>query len=85
MALLIQPKAANDLGGVPKEVWDRLKDRLGNISSNPHDNHPGVERLHGPGSCHRIRQGNWRAIYVITGGGDVEVIRVVHRREVFRP
>jgi mRNA-degrading endonuclease RelE of RelBE toxin-antitoxin system len=69
---------------VPKDVWDRLKERLENIARNPHGQHPGADRLKGQGG-YRIRQGGWRAIYVITNANHVEVIRVGHRREVYRP
>ena len=46
--------------------------------------HPGVESLIGRDREYRVRQGNWRAIYTVTDNGDVEVIHVRHRREVYR-
>jgi mRNA interferase RelE/StbE len=82
MALLIQPKAARAAKGMPRQDWDRLKERLERIAREPYGNHPGVERLTGGG--YRVRHGVWRAVYDITGRGDVEVIKVAHRREVYR-
>jgi ParE toxin of type II toxin-antitoxin system, parDE len=46
--------------------------------------HPDVERLKEGGGGYRVRQGNWRAIYDISSRGNVEVIKVGHRREVYR-
>jgi len=84
MALLIQRKAANELAGVPREEWERLRERLESIARNPRARHPGVELLTGRDREYRVRQGNWRAIYTVTDKGDVEVIHVRHRREVYR-
>ncbi len=82
MALLIQPRAVKAARGMPRQDWDRLKERLERIARDPYGNHPDVERLTGGGW--RVRQGDWRAIYEITTRGDVEVIRVAHRREAYR-
>jgi mRNA-degrading endonuclease RelE of RelBE toxin-antitoxin system len=70
---------------VPKDIWDRLKERLEAIARDPYGQHPGAKRLQGPQGGFAVRQDSWRAIYVITGRNDVEVIRVSHRREVYRP
>ena len=68
MALLIQRKAAKELAGVPREEWERLRERLERIARNPRARHPGVElldpagpRIPGParqlaGDLHRHRQ-----------------------------
>jgi mRNA-degrading endonuclease RelE of RelBE toxin-antitoxin system len=84
MALLIQPRVRKELAGVPHEIWDRLKERLEAIARDPYGHHPGAKRLQGSQGGFAVRQGNWRVIYVITGRDDVEVIRVAHRREVYR-
>ena len=47
MALLIQRKAAKELAGVPREEWERLRERLESIARNPRARHPGVELLTG--------------------------------------
>jgi mRNA interferase RelE/StbE len=82
MALLIQPKAVKAAKGIPRQDWDRLMERLGDIARNPHGKHTGVDSL--GGGSFRVRHGVWRAIYEINGRGDVEVIKVGHRREVYR-
>jgi mRNA-degrading endonuclease RelE of RelBE toxin-antitoxin system len=82
MALLIQPKAVKAARGMPRQDWDRLKERLERIARNPYGKHPDVERLTGGGF--RVRQGDWRAVYDITASDDVLVVRVGNRREVYR-
>jgi mRNA-degrading endonuclease RelE of RelBE toxin-antitoxin system len=83
MALLIPTKVAKEARkNLPAEEWQRLKERLGRIAQDPHGRHPGVEALEGGG--YRVRQGDWRAIYDIDSRGDIEVIKVAHRREVYR-
>ena len=84
MALLFRPRAVKDLAGLPEEVRRLLMERLVNIARHPHAQLPGVTRLNGREHEYRVRQGDWRAIYTITEQGDVEIIRVRHRREVYR-
>ena len=81
MALRIEPKAVKAAKGLPRQDWDRLKERLERIARDPQGNHPNVEPVE---DGYRVRQGIWRAIYVITESGDVKVIKVGHRREVYR-
>jgi mRNA-degrading endonuclease RelE of RelBE toxin-antitoxin system len=59
-----------------------MKERLERIARDPHGRHPDVEPLDGGG--YRVRQGVWRATYDIDSRGNIEVIRVAHRREVYR-
>jgi len=84
MAVMIPPKVAKEIrkSGIPKADWNGLKGRLERVAKDPHGDHPDVERLTGGG--YRVRQGDWRAIYDIPLSGNVEVIKVGHRREVYR-
>ena len=82
MALLIQPKAVKAAKGIPRQDWDRLMERLGDIARNPHGKHTGVDLP--VGAVSGSGTGCGRAIYEINGRGDVEVIKVGHRREVYR-
>jgi mRNA-degrading endonuclease RelE of RelBE toxin-antitoxin system len=82
MALVISRKVTKEIRGIPKEDWEGLKERLERIARDPQGLHPNVERLTEGG--YRVRQGDWRAIYDIAPNGNVEVIKVGHRREVYR-
>jgi len=83
MALDLRPEAQKELADVPKADRDRLREKLELIAADPYGRHPGAKRLQGT-SGFSVRQGDWRAIYRITGTGDIIVIRVRHRREVYR-
>jgi len=80
-----RPRAVKELAGVPKEVRDALMERLKTIAHDPRAQHPGVRRLTGRECEYRVRQGDWRAVYTIAGQGDVDVIHVRQRREVYGP
>jgi mRNA interferase RelE/StbE len=83
MALDLRPEAQKELAGVPKAERERLRERLERIALDPYGNHPDAKRQQGtPGFS--VRQGDWRAIYRVTGSGDIIVIRIRHRREVYR-
>ena len=82
MALVISRKVTKEIRGIPKEDWEGLKERLERIARDPRGHHPNVERLTEGG--YRVRQGDWRAIYDIAPNGNVEGIKVAHRREVYR-
>ena len=84
MALDLRPEAQRDLADVLWAERDRLRERLEPVAADPYgSSHPGAKRLRGT-SGFSVRQGDWRAIYRITGTGDIIVIRVRHRREVYR-
>jgi mRNA-degrading endonuclease RelE of RelBE toxin-antitoxin system len=84
MAVLIPSKAAKQIrkSGMPDEDWQDLRRRLERIARDPYASHPDVERL--TDGSFRVRHGMWRAIYVVTEDGDVEVVGAGHRREVYR-
>ena len=80
--LLIKPSAAKELEAVPRKDRQRLVTRLRQLSTDPRP--PGCEKLSGH-DLFRIRQGNYRLLYSVQ---DAEliilVIRIGHRREVYR-
>jgi len=80
--LLIKPSAARELEGIPKKDRQRLVTRLRSLTTDPRPS--GCEKLSGE-DLFRIRQGKYRVLYSV---GDEElvilVIRIGHRREVYR-
>jgi mRNA-degrading endonuclease RelE of RelBE toxin-antitoxin system len=82
MALLIPPKAAKQLAALPRRDAERLLNRLEDISSEPHIQHPGVTAMASQERAFRVRQGNWRAVFVIEDD-DIIVDRVGHRRDIY--
>ncbi len=61
----------------------RLVEKIGALSSNPRP--PGTQLLKGEDRYYRIRHGDYRVVYEADDAGRrVIVIKVGHRREVYR-
>lgn len=80
--LCFKASVAKDLRGVPAHDVRRILERIEALRENPRPS--GSEQLSGH-RLYRIRQGNWRVVYSIDDARVVvEVIRIAHRREVYR-
>ena len=68
---------------MPARERGQMLERLEAIAAAPAGRHPGVTAMQGaPPGRFRVRQGDWRAVFRVEGG-DVVVIRVGHRSEVY--
>ncbi len=80
--LRVRPSVARDLRGIPKADVKRILARIEALADDPRA--PGCEKL-GGAELYRARQGSYRIVYAIRDRVlVVEVIRVGHRREVYR-
>ena len=80
--LRFKPSVAKDLRGIPKTEVRRLLKRIEALRDDPRPG--GSEKLTG-GDLYRIRQGMYRIVYSVDDAAVVvEVIKVGHRREVYR-
>ena len=80
--LLIKPSAVKELEAIPKEDRRRVLRRIESLAADPRP--PGGEKLSGEDK-YRVRQGDYRVIYLISDQGrEVIVFKVGHRREVYR-
>ncbi|MBK6744722.1 MAG: type II toxin-antitoxin system RelE/ParE family toxin [Hydrogenophilales bacterium] len=80
--LRFKTSVAKDLKGIPKDDVTRLLGRIEALRDDPRP--PGSEKLAGQES-YRVRQGVYRIVYVIDDLSIiVEVVRIGHRREVYR-
>lgn len=82
--LLIKPSAGKELEAVGGK-GDRLRivQRIHGLAEDPRP--PGSEKLAGYDDRYRIRQGNYRVVYLIDDKQrEVTVYRIGHRREVYR-
>lgn len=80
--LLIKPSAARELEATPKADRKRLAARIGGLAATPPP--PSSEKLSGE-EKYRIRQGDYRVLYLIEDASStVTVIKIGHRREVYR-
>ncbi len=80
--LRFKPSVAKDLRGIPKTEVRRLLKRIEALGDDPRP--AGCEKLTGR-DLYRIRQGVYRIVYSVDDADVViEVIKVGHRREVYR-
>jgi mRNA interferase RelE/StbE len=83
-SLLIKPSAGKELQAVGSKT-DRQKiiAKIQGLASDPRPR--GSEKLAGYSDRYRIRQGNYRVVYLIDDSASVVTIyKVGHRREVYR-
>jgi len=80
--VFIKPSATKELEAVPKDDRRRIAQRIVGLSENPRP--PGCEKLSGEDK-YRVRQGDYRVIYLVDDESrEVVVFKVGHRRDVYR-
>jgi mRNA interferase RelE/StbE len=81
-AVFLKPRAERDLDRLPVAVARRIWQRLMALEEEPRP--PTVAKLEGS-DAYRVRVGNYRVVYLVDDRlRKVEIIRVAHRREVYR-
>jgi mRNA interferase RelE/StbE len=80
--LVITKRAHAHLDGLPTADRDRMITRLEAYAADPESPRHDVRLVIGTGRW-RLRSGDWRAIFEIKGQ-NVEVLKVLHRREAYR-
>jgi len=80
--VLIKPSAAKEIEGIPKKDRIRVVERIQGLAQDPRP--PGCEKL-SIQDRYRVRQGDYRMVFSIDdGAGTVLIVKVAHRREVYR-
>lgn len=82
--VLIKTSATKELAAVePRGIRVKIVARIQGLSTSPRPQ--GSERLAGSGERYRIRQGEYRIVYAVDDSAQVvEVVKIGHRREVYR-
>jgi mRNA interferase RelE/StbE len=82
--LLIKPSAGKEIEALgQKKDRQRIVNRIAALASEPRP--AGSEKLAGVEVHYRIRQGQFRIVYAVDDASrTVEVVKVGHRREVYR-
>jgi mRNA interferase RelE/StbE len=79
----IKTSAAREIESLPLGDRRRVVERIGRLSANPRPH--GCEKLAGL-DRYRIRQGDYRIVYSVEDAVLVVwVVKVGHRRDVYRP
>lgn len=77
-----KPSVARDLRGIPAADVRRILSRIDALRDNPRP--PGAEKLSAQ-ERYRVRQGSYRVLYSVSDAdATVEVVKVGHRRDVYR-
>ena len=80
--LRFKPSVARDLRGIPAVDVRRIVDRIETLRDDPRP--PGSEKLSSQ-ERYRLRQGNYRILYLIEDAElVVEIVKVGNRRDVYR-
>ena len=81
--LRFKPSVARDLRGIPRADVRRILARIETLRDDPRP--PGSEKLSAQ-ERYRVRQGDYRILYsVVDAELIVEVVKVGHRRDAYRP
>ena len=80
--LLLKKSAERELRKIPKTDLQRITERIKELAALPRPS--GSEKLAGQDS-YRIRQGDYRIVYTVDDDPRlIEIIKIGHRREVYR-
>ena len=81
--VILKPRAERDLDALPIEIARRIWRKLEMLEIDPRPR-TAVKLIREEGA-YRIRVGDYRVVFLVNDGERiVEVIRVAHRRDVYR-
>ncbi|OGW88693.1 MAG: addiction module antitoxin [Omnitrophica bacterium RIFCSPLOWO2_01_FULL_50_24] len=81
--LSFKRSAEKELRAIPSPFLRKVVDKIRLLSEDPRPH--GTQMLAGDDRYFRIRQGDWRIIYEVNDGAEeVIVIKIGHRREVYK-
>lgn len=83
-SLLIKPSAGKELESIDSKAdRQRIVARIQSLAADPRPQ--GSEKLAGSSDRYRVRQGQYRVVYLIDDARrEVTIFKVGHRREVYR-
>jgi len=80
--VVLKKSAAKELEAIPQNDIQKIIKRIQDLASNPRP--ANSQKLTNSGH-YRIRQGNYRIVYLILDNSKtVEIYKIGHRREVYR-
>lgn len=83
-AVTLAESARKELRALPDHVIRHVQPKLRELTVNPRP--PGCKKLQGYKQCWRVRVGDYRIVYTIDDGQKrVDVSRIAHRKEVYKP
>ena len=80
--LLVKASAAKELEALPRKDRSRIARKIQSLADNPRP--PASEKLSGE-EKYRLRQGDYRVLYSVEDSSNtVTIVKIAHRREVYR-
>lgn len=81
--IVINKSAKKEIKKLPLPYRKKIVDKISRLAKNPLP--ANAEKIKGVAAAYRLRQGVYRVIYTVDGRQLVVcVVRVAHRREVYR-
>ncbi|PKB64711.1 MAG: plasmid stabilization protein [SAR202 cluster bacterium Io17-Chloro-G2] len=81
--LLLSSRSRRALNAVPRLIFPRIQLAIDALANDPRP--PGCVKLVGSSDQWRVRIGDYRVIYAVDDGRrEVIILRVGHRREIYR-
>ena len=74
--------AAKTLARMPRNLADRIREKIGDYAADPTSQANNVARLHGLDGVLRLRVGNWRVLF--RDEDRISVINVAPRGDAYR-
>ena len=83
LSLIYTRRALKDLAALSADDGRRVRERLTAYAAAPEVARPDVKPLKGTPGGFRLRSGDWRALFTVSGV-EMKVYRIGRRREVYR-
>ncbi len=80
-AFFISKQAFKEIEGLSKPLKEKVLRRLTELQKDPFPH--GTKKLAGTLNCYRLRQGDYRILYLIEDD-ILKITHVLHRREAYR-
>jgi mRNA interferase RelE/StbE len=74
--------AAKELRKIDRQAVPRIVEAVEQLAIEPLP--PGAKKLQGSDYIYRIRVGDYRIVYELDAAGRITIVRVRHRKEVYR-
>ena len=69
---------------LPNHIRIAVHNKLTELAEDPYTQHLDVKRLQGYQDIYRLRVSDWRVLYQLYENDTIKVIKIAHRKEVYK-
>ncbi len=81
--VIIERRATKEATAIPKEQMSRIAGAIRGLASNPFPE--GFRKIIGESGVYRIREGDYRVLYMIDEkANEVRILKIAHRKDIYR-